>query len=138
MWSKVLVSTFLVLTVAGCATTSKTTSTSQSQQLEARLQEMQSQLQQRDQEIRNLENELERIKAESAQEITGKDLNSAAKPTEKDIQAALKAAGFYNGEIDGKVGPKTKDAIKAFQKANGLKEDGVVGKQTWAKLLTYL
>ncbi|MDP2929000.1 MAG: peptidoglycan-binding domain-containing protein [Candidatus Omnitrophota bacterium] len=33
----------------------------------------------------------------------------------KDIQTALKAANFYTGDIDGKMGPKTKKAILVFQ-----------------------
>lgn len=56
----------------------------------------------------------------------------------KDIQAALKAAGFYTGNIDGKMGPKTKRAIVEFQKAKGLKADGKVGPRTWAELEKYL
>jgi peptidoglycan hydrolase-like protein with peptidoglycan-binding domain len=56
------------------------------------------------------------------------------KPTTKEIQAALKNAGYYSAAIDGKVGPKTKKAIEDFQKANGLKVDGKVGPKTWAVL----
>jgi putative chitinase len=37
-------------------------------------------------------------------------------------------------EAIGKFGPKTEAAVKAWQKANGLKDDGVVGDATWAKL----
>jgi len=58
--------------------------------------------------------------------------------THKDIQLALKNAGFYNGHIDGKIGKSTKKAIREFQKANGLKADGVVGKETKEKLAGYL
>jgi len=54
------------------------------------------------------------------------------------IQKALKKAGYYNGAVDGKVGPGTRDAIAAFQKDNGLKADGVCGRGTWAKLKSYL
>ena len=54
------------------------------------------------------------------------------------IQKALKKAGYYNGTIDGKVGPGTRDAIAALQKDNGLKADGVCGRGTWAKLKSYL
>ncbi|MFA7254518.1 MAG: peptidoglycan-binding domain-containing protein [Candidatus Omnitrophota bacterium] len=54
------------------------------------------------------------------------------------IQKALKKAGYYNGAIDGKVGPGTRDAIAAFQKDNGLTADGVCGRGTWAKLKSYL
>ena len=55
----------------------------------------------------------------------------------KKIQTALKNAGLYTGNIDGKIGPKTKEAIKTFQSQNGLKADGVAGAQTWAKLGQY-
>ena len=37
-------------------------------------------------------------------------------------------------EAIGKFGPKTEAAVKAWQKANGLKDDGIVGDATWAKL----
>ena len=58
--------------------------------------------------------------------------------THKDIQLALKNAGFYNGTIDGKIGRNTKKAIKELQKANGLKADGKVGPKTKSLLLQYL
>jgi len=35
----------------------------------------------------------------------------------------------------GKFGPKTDTAVKAWQSANGLTPDGVVGPSTWAKLM---
>jgi putative chitinase len=35
----------------------------------------------------------------------------------------------------GKFGPKTEAAVKAWQQANGLTPDGVVGPSTWAKLM---
>jgi len=56
--------------------------------------------------------------------------------TEK-IQQALKNAGFYKGDIDGKIGLKTKSAVKAFQKSKGLIADGVVGQKTWDELSRY-
>jgi len=36
---------------------------------------------------------------------------------------------------DGDFGPRTKAAVIAFQKANGLKPDAFVGEKTWSKLL---
>ena len=60
------------------------------------------------------------------------------KPTAKEIQSALKNAGLYAGEVDGKIGPKTKAAIEEFQKANNLTPDGKVGTKTWASLSRYL
>lgn len=56
----------------------------------------------------------------------------------RQIQSALRNAGYDPGAIDGKLGPKSKKAIKDFQTANGLKADGKVGPKTWAKLSTYL
>lgn len=60
------------------------------------------------------------------------------KPTTEQIQAALKNAGFYNGNIDGKSGPLTRKAIEEFQKANNLGVDGKVGSKTWGLLSAYL
>ena len=56
----------------------------------------------------------------------------------REIQQALKQAGFYQGSVDGKVGPKTQQAIKEFQQAHQLKADGKVGPKTWAALASYL
>ncbi len=63
---------------------------------------------------------------------------SNAKGTPKEIQQALKNAGFYSGKVDGSIGPKTKRAIEAFQAQNGLKADGKVGAKTWKALAAYL
>jgi peptidoglycan hydrolase-like protein with peptidoglycan-binding domain len=60
------------------------------------------------------------------------------KPTNMEIQTALKNANFYIGEVDGKLGPKSKKAVSEFQKANGLTADGKVGPKTWALLSKYL
>lgn len=61
-----------------------------------------------------------------------------AKPSPMDIQTALKNSGYYSGNVDGKIGPKSKKAIEDFQKANGLTADGKVGPKTWAALSKYL
>lgn len=62
--------------------------------------------------------------------------NLRATPT--NIQTALKKAGYYSGLVDGKNGPKTREAVKAFQKSQKLGADGVVGTKTWQKLSRYL
>lgn len=64
--------------------------------------------------------------------------SGSEKPSGKDIQTALKNAGYYAGDIDGKIGPKTKKAIEEFQKVNNLKVDGKVGPKTWALLSIHL
>lgn len=56
----------------------------------------------------------------------------------REIQRALKLAGFNPGPIDGKLGPRTRGAIKDFQTAKGLAADGKVGPNTWRKLELYL
>ena len=64
--------------------------------------------------------------------------DAKAKPTNKQIQQALKNAGLYDGKVDGTIGPKTKKAIEAFQTQNSLKADGKVGHKTWKALSVYL
>ncbi len=46
------------------------------------------------------------------------------------IQKKLKNWGYYSGEIDGIYGSKTKSAVENFQRKNGLKIDGIAGKNT--------
>ena len=52
----------------------------------------------------------------------------------KTLQEKLNAKGFDSGNVDGIFGAKTYAAVTAFQKANGLGVDGIVGKLTWGKL----
>lgn len=48
----------------------------------------------------------------------------------EEIQGYLNAHGHPCGEPDGAFGAKTKAALMAYQKAHGLKADGIYGKQT--------
>ena len=52
----------------------------------------------------------------------------------KTLQERLNAKGYNAGSVDGIFGKNTQAAVMAFQKANGLAADGIVGKLTWAKL----
>lgn len=52
----------------------------------------------------------------------------------KQIQKALKNKGYYTGSVDGIFGRQTTAAVKKFQKAVGLKVDGIVGPATLKKL----
>ncbi|MBO5535993.1 MAG: peptidoglycan-binding protein [Clostridia bacterium] len=52
----------------------------------------------------------------------------------RDVQEKLKAIGFYSGDITGRAGEKTIQAIKAFQKKIGLDETGELTKTTLARL----
>lgn len=49
------------------------------------------------------------------------------------LQQKLRAHG-YNVSVDGAFGPRTADAVRAFQRSHGLGVDGVVGPATWGKL----
>jgi peptidoglycan hydrolase-like protein with peptidoglycan-binding domain len=49
-------------------------------------------------------------------------------------QQALKAKGFYKGEITGKMDPATRDSVKAFQKQEGISPTGRLNKDTRVKL----
>ena len=46
------------------------------------------------------------------------------------IQTKLKNWGYYNGSVDGIYGWQTENAVKSFQKKNGLTVDGVAGTKT--------
>ena len=52
----------------------------------------------------------------------------------KTLQELLNAKGYNAGSVDGIFGRNTRAAVMAFQNANGLAADGIVGKLTWAKL----
>jgi len=49
------------------------------------------------------------------------------------VQQALSDAGHPTA-VDGDHGPKTRDAVTAFQRANNLTVDGIVGPATRAAL----
>lgn len=42
----------------------------------------------------------------------------------REIQEKLKEAGFYDGEITGQYDERTREAMRNFQRANGMKETG--------------
>jgi cell wall-associated NlpC family hydrolase len=55
-------------------------------------------------------------------------------PVVRDLQNLLNERGFNCGKPDAEFGPKTKQAVKDFQRAQGLSQDGVVGQNTWDRL----
>lgn len=64
------------------------------------------------------------------------DGQEADKGDTEELQRLLVEIGMKaNGVIDGEAGPNTVEAIKAFQKATGLKDDGVAGPVTKTALL---
>jgi membrane-bound lytic murein transglycosylase B len=44
-----------------------------------------------------------------------------------ELQQLLARVGLYNGAIDGKIGPQSREAIRAFQSGRGMPADGFVG-----------
>jgi hypothetical protein len=52
---------------------------------------------------------------------------AAASGEHTELQQALKAKGFYKGNVDGAMSPALQEAVKAFKVANKLAADSVVG-----------
>ena len=52
----------------------------------------------------------------------------------RELQRTLKEQGYDPGQIDGIFGKKTERAVKRFQKASGLKADGIAGRRTFFAL----
>lgn len=80
---------------------------------------------------------VEPTKAQTASGVISMNtLRNGSKGTQaKVLQYLLTEKGYDCGTIDGIFGANTLKAVKAFQKATGLAVDGVVGKNTWSKLL---
>ena len=51
------------------------------------------------------------------------------------LQEKLVSLGYNTNGVDGIFGYGTEKAVKSYQKANGLVADGIVGKNTWRKIL---
>lgn len=132
---------FLV-SLSGCATARKQNEM-EMQGLRNQVSVLETQIQSKDEEINSLKEELAK-----QPEVKGKKMNFAGKrkvavvyksrPNVKQIQIALKNAGFEPGAIDGKMGKQTRDAVKAFQKSHNLIANGKVGRRTWGLLKEYL
>ncbi|MEJ5021304.1 lytic murein transglycosylase [Ochrobactrum vermis] len=52
----------------------------------------------------------------------------------QELQTHLKALGYYDGNIDGKIGSTSRAAIEAFQQRNGLQPDGHPSKEVLSVL----
>ena len=53
------------------------------------------------------------------------------------IQTKLKRWGYYNGNVDGIYGTQTVNAVKYFQRKNGLTQDGIAGPATMKAMGIY-
>lgn len=61
-----------------------------------------------------------------------------AGPEVSTIQRIIYARGINHESVDGEFGPKTKAGVMALQKQLCLAQDGIVGKETWKRVLTAL
>lgn len=88
-----------------------------------------------DLDLSGLENVAEHIKkpkkekAATQKKATKKAQPPASEQLRKD-QEMLQKLGFFEGEVDGVAGEKTRLAVAAFQKSAGLVADGILGPQT--------
>jgi len=125
-----------LFSLSGCATTRKNDELL-NQGLRNKVSALESQLNEKDNEINSLRDALAKTS-----EVTSENVSKVGEvkehPTAKQIQLALKNAGYYQGIIDGKMGKNSRQAVRDFQKANNLPVDGKVGKKTWAVLKDYL
>ncbi|MCU0665774.1 MAG: peptidoglycan-binding protein [Candidatus Omnitrophica bacterium] len=128
-----------VLALSGCSTVCRK-QVNQINELKSQVSSLKSEIQYKDDQITQLRYSVsqapsEKFVASQAAVSMGAAIPEVkSRPKAKQIQAALKNAGYYNGPVDGKIGKRTRKAIRNFQKDNGLQVDGKVGKDTWAKL----
>ncbi|MDD5166331.1 MAG: peptidoglycan-binding domain-containing protein [Candidatus Omnitrophica bacterium] len=137
-----LVAMLFLVSLGGCATARKQKDLD-IQGLKNQVSVLEAQIQAKDEEINSLKDALNKPaeeKESSVNQVGKKRVVGEVKsrPSVKMIQVALKNAGFDPGHIDGRMGRQTRDAIKAFQKANNLNADGKTGKETWGLLGKYL
>ena len=131
----VLMTVFL----CGCATTGAVSE--EQAKLQNRVKFLEAELDRKNQEIRDLQNDvITGSRRETPQDYRQRSEadRHAITLSLRQVQQALRNAGLYKGPVDGKAGRQTMEAIKAFQKANGLNPDGVVGGKTSDKLRRYL
>lgn len=131
-----------LFSLTGCATSRKRKDL-EIQGLKNQISVLEAQIQAKDEEISSLRDTLGKAveeKAESTKRVSKKKTIGEIKsrPSVKQVQIALQNAGYNPGSIDGRKGRQTRDAIKAFQRANNLRVDGKVGKKTWDLLKEYL
>ena len=61
--------------------------------------------------------------------------NGSSGEAVRTLQMLLNCNGYSSGITDGDFGPNTETAVKKFQKAKALTQDGIVGKATWSAIL---
>ena len=153
-----IVGVILMGSLVGCATTQKSVTTSQ---LQIRVTQIESQLDDQSRDITDLQSTVKKLSQHS--QVTFSSVTSAVKMkkavassstrtsksvknqnilrvpvTPQEVQTGLRNAGYYTGAIDGKLGSRSKKAIKEFQTDHDLQSDGIIGKKTWTELKNYL
>ncbi|MFH0763353.1 MAG: peptidoglycan-binding protein [Candidatus Omnitrophota bacterium] len=139
--------------ISGCATTAKKTEvkeTGEETQLQSQVTQLKNevaslggQIVSQTQELNNLKEQLKNVEKEKealSAKLAKKNIIGEAeiRPNVEQIKVALINAGYQPGPINMKIQRETFNAIRAFQKANKLTPDGMVGKKTWAVLKEYL
>ncbi len=51
-----------------------------------------------------------------------------------EVQRNLARTGYYHGPIDGVAGPRTRAAIRAYERAHGLRVDGMISERLMATM----
>ena len=128
----------IIFLLSGCATAGKKKDL-EIQGLRGQISALESRLESKDQEIANLREDLDRAMQERIVPVKqAVSIEPKSRPNIKQIQTALRNAGYNPGKIDGRMGGQTREAIKSFQRANNITVDGKVGKKTWELLRVYL
>lgn len=72
--------------------------------------------------------------AAPAETVTTRLLDTANRDDASAIQARLANLGFYTMRVDGLWGPGSANALRNFQRANGIRDDGLWNMETQMKL----
>ncbi len=134
---KILMLPVVCLLITGCATTQAQRPPEADAQNEVI--ELQKALQEKEQQIQDLQSQIESQTQAlaGAGNIQSRDKTAVIRVAGvrvQDVQAALVKVGLDPGPVDGRMGKKTKAAIKEFQRSKGLNPDGIVGERTWSLL----
>ncbi|MCX5696535.1 MAG: peptidoglycan-binding protein [Candidatus Omnitrophica bacterium] len=141
--SIVLLLSVVLFLVGGCATARKNADL-ETQGLRNQVALLDAQIQSRDEEINNLKVDLAQAKQELQSRAKVKEISLAepqepfVRPSARQVQTALKNAGYYSGRIDGMMGKQSRQALKSFQAANNLRASGKLNRKTWELLKVYL